>query len=210
MNKWVIFDVMGVIFTVGDDTNDLLVPFVQERNKMITKEEINIAYMDASLGKITSNEFWRNVGICQPGEEQKLCRTYLDTCLILDSNFVQIAERLKNYYHLAILSNDVSEWSVYLRKKYGIDDLMEFSIISGDVMCRKPNKRIYKIALEHTKEDAANCVFVDDRDKNLIPALEQGMKVIRFLRDEDRTELDNVVTISGFLELEEALKKIWD
>ena len=32
MIEWVVFDVMGVVFTVGDDTNDLLVPFIWERN----------------------------------------------------------------------------------------------------------------------------------------------------------------------------------
>lgn len=71
MKKWIIFDVMGVIFTVGDDTNDLLFPFVQQRNKFITREELNNTYMDASLGKITSEEFWRRTGICQRGMSRK-------------------------------------------------------------------------------------------------------------------------------------------
>jgi hypothetical protein len=30
--KWVILNAMGVIFEVGDDTNDLLVPHIQKRN----------------------------------------------------------------------------------------------------------------------------------------------------------------------------------
>lgn len=40
MQKRIFFDVMGVLFTVGDDTNDLLVPFVTARNKTITRAEI--------------------------------------------------------------------------------------------------------------------------------------------------------------------------
>jgi len=40
MDRWIIFDAMGVIFEVGDDTNELLVPFVQERNREITREAI--------------------------------------------------------------------------------------------------------------------------------------------------------------------------
>jgi len=39
--KWVILDVMGVIFEVGDDTNDLLVPYIQKMDKMISAEKIN-------------------------------------------------------------------------------------------------------------------------------------------------------------------------
>ena len=32
LSKWILFDAMGVIFKVGDDTNDLLVPYVQKIN----------------------------------------------------------------------------------------------------------------------------------------------------------------------------------
>lgn len=209
MKKWIIFDVMGVIFTVGDDTNDLLVPFVQEHNKSITREEINNLYMDASLGKITSDEFWQKVGICKSGDKQEICKEYLDTCLTIDENFIRIARQLKKNYNLAVLSNDVSEWSTFLREKFGIDDVIEFSVISGDAKCRKPSEEIYQIALRQAKVDAADCVFIDDRDKNLIPAMNQGMKVIRFLRDDVTTSLDDVAVISSFLELEDVLKNIW-
>lgn len=50
---------MGVVFTVGDDTNDLLVPFIQERNKRISKENINEIYLRVRLGQITSCQFWQ-------------------------------------------------------------------------------------------------------------------------------------------------------
>ncbi len=58
LDKWIIFDAMGVIFTVGDDTNELLVPFVMERNKDLTREYINEVYRSASLGEISSNELY--------------------------------------------------------------------------------------------------------------------------------------------------------
>lgn len=209
MKKWVIFDVMGVVFTVGDDTNDLLVPFIQKRNKFITSDEINEIYLDASMGSITSNEFWRKVNICKPGEEFQICREYLDTCLSIDENFIPIAKQLKKKYHLALLSNDVSEWSIFLRKKFNIDDVVDFSIISGDVKCRKPDILIYQKAIQRMKADPSDCVFIDDRDKNLVPAINQGMNAIRFLREDINTKLDGVLTISNFLELEDRLQDIW-
>ena len=46
---------MGVIFEVGDDTNDLLVPYIQKRNNMIPREKINEMYTKASLGEILSS-----------------------------------------------------------------------------------------------------------------------------------------------------------
>lgn len=209
MKKWIFFDVMGVIFTVGDDTNDLLVPFVQKYNKSITTEKINDLYIKASLGVITSDEFWKKVGVCQSVAERKICKEYLDTCFTIDENFIKVAKQLEKNYNLAVLSNDVSEWSTYLRKKHGIDDIVKFSIISGDVKCRKPDIRIYQKAIDQANAEPGDCLFIDDRDKNLIPALTQGMKIIKFTRDNDKDVLNSVTKIASFLELEEIVQKIW-
>ena len=51
MIKYIIFDAMGVIFTVGDDTNDLLVPYILERNPQESREHINDVYIKASIGQ---------------------------------------------------------------------------------------------------------------------------------------------------------------
>lgn len=59
------------------------------------------------------------------------------------------------------------------------------------------------------KADPSDCVFIDDRDKNLVPAINQGMNAIRFLREDINTKLDGVLTISNFLELEDRLQDIW-
>jgi epoxide hydrolase-like predicted phosphatase len=45
---------------------------------------------------------------------------------------------------------------------------------------RKPDRRIYEIALRKIGFPAGECVFVDDKAENLMPALELGMKVILF------------------------------
>ena len=207
--KWIIFDVMGVIFTVGDDTNELLVPYVQKIDENCTRERINEVYLEASLGRITSHEFWNHLGCVSDNNYKEIEKTYLDECLTLDEQFIESAHRLKEDYNLAILSNDVSEWGLYLREKYGINDVVEFSVISGDVGYRKPSKGIYKLALEKANVAPENCIFIDDRDKNLIPAQNLGMKVIRFLRDDTECGLKNVVAASSFTELEKNISKVW-
>lgn len=87
--------------------------------------------------------------------------------------------------------------------------MVDFSIISGDVKCRKPDILIYQKAIQRMKADPSDCVFIDDRDKNLVPAINQGMNAIRFLREDINTKLDGVLTISNFLELEDRLQDIW-
>lgn len=105
LNKWVVFDAMGVIFEEGDDLNKLLVPFIQKRNKKAERIVIIDLYRQAFVGKKTSREFWRELGLDKeyPAVEQE----YLDSCLKLDPAFKALAEELSSEYNVAILSNDV-------------------------------------------------------------------------------------------------------
>lgn len=207
--KWIIFDVMGVIFTVGDDTNDLLVPFIQNINKSISREKIYQVYLEASLGHVTSAKFWEMVEVADTNNYADIEKEYLDTRLTIDEQFIEVATRLKDNYNLAILSNDVSEWGSYLREKYGINDVVDFSIISGDVGCRKPSEEIYKIALKKIGTEAKDCLFIDDRDKNLVAAMNVGMQVVRFFRDDTECRLTNVEIVDSFMDMEKKLKQIW-
>jgi putative hydrolase of the HAD superfamily len=203
MKKWLLFDAMGVVFTVGDDTNDLLVPFVQRLNGGISQQDINEQYMKASLGEISSQQFWANVGLSKyyPDIEKE----YLDTQLTLDEDCILAFDKLSEKYNLGIISNDLSEWSEFLRSKFGLNKYMKLSIISGDVGIRKPDKRIFQLL---SKYNIAynDCVFVDDREKNLKPASDLGINTILFNRDNVVTEYQN--TVNSFAELESICDKL--
>lgn len=206
--KWIIFDAMGVIFEVGDDTNDLLVPYIQKRNDMISAEKINEMYLKASLGNISSFDFWKELGFYS--EYPEIEREYLDTCLTIDPDFIETARKLVKNYYLAILSNDVKEWSNYLRAKFDLNSLFKIIIISGEVGYRKPDKRIYNILLDKIQSSPSNCVFIDDRAKNLLPASEMGIKTIRFFRDESNDYFPADFEITSFLELAQASERVFE
>lgn len=206
LKNWIIFDVMGVIFVVGDDTNNLLVPFVQKNNDLVTKDMINKLYIEASLGKISSKIFWKRVELIDkyPGIEKE----YLNTQLIIDPDFKQVSRRLMSKYRLGIISNDLSNWSKFLRKKFDLDFFQEV-IISGDVGVRKPDKSIYDIFIDKANVSPEKCVFIDDRSKNLIPAAALGMKTIRFKREIENSDFNPDYEINSFLELEDVINRIF-
>ena len=205
--KWVIFDVMGVIFEVGDDTNDLLVPYIKKLNNSISSEQINELYIDASLGEITSSTFWERLGFKNIYPEVEI--NYLDQCLTLDKEFTVIAEELKGKYNLALLSNDVSEWSLYLRQKHNLNKFFQETVISGDVGFRKPSDEIYNILLERIECNANDSVFIDDRHKNLVPAMKLGMKGIKFNRKKIAVDGYKGFEIESFVQLPSILSKVF-
>lgn len=207
MRKVIIFDVMGVIFKVGDDTNDLLVPYILKQKPAVSAEYVNQIYLEASLGRITSKEFWERMGFIKDSQEQE--KIYLDSSLTLDEEFLRTAVELKDDYDLALLSNDVSEWSAYLRKRHGLNGLFKEVVISGEVGMRKPDMKIYRLIISRLNALPGNCVFIDDRYKNLKPASEVGMKTIRFARDNGQKTFTPDAEIRSFNVLKDAIKGIF-
>ena len=206
MDKWVVLDAMGVVFVVGDDTNDLLVPFVQERMPDVSRDRINDVYLSASLGNLTSQAFWREVGLADMYPEIE--SEYLDSQLTIDPHFADVATKLAEQYRLGLISNDLSEWSCYLRAKFA-PGVFETVIISADVGIRKPDRRIYECFLSEAKVAPEDCVFVDDRAKNLKPANELGMKTVRFARNADANPFKSDREISDFRELSVVIEDIF-
>ncbi len=198
MKKIVIFDVMGVVFEVGDDTNDLLVPFIHNIEKTIPQEKIVELYLEASLGKISAYKFWLGLGF-EPQNIESIQRQYLETCLTLDKHFIECIKKIKEKgYKTALLSNDVLEWSVYLREYHDINKYIDFSFISGDLGIRKPDPEIYKVALRDMVATPSECIFIDDHPDRVDAAAELGITSILFNREKYKY---NGLQILSFLDL---------
>jgi HAD superfamily hydrolase (TIGR01509 family) len=177
MTQWIVFDVMGVIFEESDDIINRLVPFLHRRGQAhLEPEAVHTVYRRASLGQITPRAFWEAIGL--GNEYPAIEKEYLDTCLPLDPSFVETAERLSEKYSLAVLSNDIAEWSARLRRRHGLDRLFRQVVISGEAGVRKPAPEIYRILLDRLKADGKDCVFIDDRIPNLAPAAALGITPI--------------------------------
>ena len=182
--KCVVFDVGGVILVEGHDVTNLLIPLVERECGYSNKEEIYRRYREASLGLISVKEFWKGIS----DDYLEIQRKYLNTCFEVDPQFFAIIRKLKKKYLLAILSNDISEWSEYLRDKYGYNEFFEEIVISSDFQSRKPDENIYKVLfarLIRHEIEPQECIFLDDRLKNLKTGRDLGMKTIHFKREDD-------------------------
>ena len=90
-----------------------------------------------------------------------------------------VKELKKRGYVTALLSNTVKPHVDY-NKSRGNYDLFSPVILSCEVGMRKPEKRIYRLALRMIGIRPEECVFVDDEPLNLPPAGKLGMKTILF------------------------------
>ncbi len=172
--KAILLDMYGVIVK---QTGDDFVPYVQQTFPELDPEEIIKPWNKANMGEWSSLEIWATVGF--RGDLEKIERNYLDT-IKLNDGFLDFIKAVRNKYKLAIISNDSSRWSKYLREKFNINQYFDVISISGDLKIRKPDERIFRLTIEKLAVDAAECLYVDDRRGYLGAANRLGMNTILF------------------------------
>ncbi len=170
--KAIVLDMYGVIVK---QTGDDFVPYVQKTFPNIKPEEVYEHWFKADVGELSSLEVWENIGF--KGDIEKIEREYLDTIEINDG-FIDFVSYASKHYKMAIISNDSSEWSRYIREKFDINKYFDVISISGDLKIQKPDERIYKLTIEQLGCRAEDCLYVDDREGNLEAASRVGMNAV--------------------------------
>lgn len=171
-----ILDMYGVIMK---DPECGFMPFVNRAFPDLSCEEIYKYWDKADLGEMSSLDFLRKLGF--KGDLSKIEKEFLDTAEI-DESFYEFAPAVKKHCRLALLSNDISEWSRYVRDKFKINGYFDVITVSGDVKVGKPDPAIFRLTLDKLDLPAADCIYVDDRRSNLTTALSLGMDAVLFNR----------------------------
>ncbi|MFX1391469.1 MAG: HAD-IA family hydrolase [Promethearchaeota archaeon] len=98
----------------------------------------------------------------------------------LSSDMAEIIERLHQAdYIVSLMSNthDIHAKSNLLR---GFYDIFDHVFLSNEIGYIKPDMDKYKYVLKKLDTKPKKCIFIDDKIKNLVPAKELGIIVIRF------------------------------
>lgn len=91
-----------------------------------------------------------------------------------------LVSTMRTNYKLAIISNDSSRWSQYLREKFDLNQYFDVISISGDLKIKKPDEEIFRQSIEQLGCSASDCIYVDDRIGNIVAANKIGMKTVLF------------------------------
>ncbi len=181
----ILFDMYGVIL---EESKGKFVPYTFNHFGKSEHERLKRQIRDEQLftktgnGEYTSDEFLTMLGYENPQFHMK---DYIENHLTLDSGFMEFAEKYSEKYEFVLLSNDVSEWSAHITEYYQLNPFFKHKIVSGDVKCRKPDRKIYELALERIGRSASECIFVDNSVKNLEVAESLGIVPVLFNRDKE-------------------------
>lgn len=222
--RWIFFDVGGVI--VNDDFYlrkyyRYLFEGMRREGIKITKKEFEAAHKksieeyQSSIARAILNKLVKNERIREEirKETKKRLEKEYDKLMKLKRNIKRILKALREKeYKLGLIANYGKEMVDFF-KRHNLWELFDFKGISEILGLRKPDLRIFKLALrERCKPKEA--IMVGDRiDNDIIPAKKLGMKTIRIKKgsfehchQEPRNEIERAdVTIESVNQLIEAI-----
>lgn len=182
MVKAILFDLGGVLFVDGTEQ---FIGYLRDalgvdstKASQLLKGELGSKYRE---GKITRDAFWQTfkqeLSLTAPKEdlEEKWISGYH-----LNRGTKALIQELAKRYDVYYLSDNVQERIDVIERKYHFLSLFKDGIFSHVVGVRKPNPKIYKLAVEKTQMTPEEIVFIDDKASALEPAEKLGMKTILF------------------------------
>ncbi len=178
--RCIIFDLAGVVLNdIVDKYYDHLSKELKTERKQI-EDFANPRLAKMELGELKLGIFLRSAARrFNTTQKSLLWRESVRMWVRPQNDVIRLIKRLKKRHTIALLSNiDRSDYFMDLQL---IDkNLFDRRFLSFYLHVRKPDKRIYEIALSKLRLNQSETVFIDDRPKNVEAARQLGMHAIRF------------------------------
>jgi putative hydrolase of the HAD superfamily len=172
MYQAIIFDFFGVI---------QVDPYQRWLSKHGLKREN--AFADASdvadRGQMTQEQFFERLRELTGEPLDEIKAAFFENKTI-DEELVKYIAELKQAYKTGLLSNSRGDYLRPILQMHGIAGLFDEIIISSEVGIIKPELPIFNLAVEKIGAPAAEIIFIDDRDYNVVAAETVGVKSILY------------------------------
>ena len=116
-------------------------------------------------------------------EALRNCADHWDICMDPLDGAREFCEYVKDHgYGIYVLSNASDLFYTYFPKFLPLD-FFNGVFVSSDYLMLKPDLEIYEKFLEVQGLKADECLFIDDREENVLGAQKAGMNTFRFMGD---------------------------
>lgn len=170
--KTLVFDFFGVVVSE-------ILPVWFEKKCCSDEDFLQVKHKYASkgdVGEITFDELVDLIARDYNRNKDELIEEWFDLCKPNNEmiNFIRSRKEQK-----ILLSNAPSGLVESIIEKYSLSDLFDEKVISYREHITKPDTKIYQIVENKCKK--SSIIFVDDNEKNLVPAGKLGWETIRFI-----------------------------
>lgn len=179
----IFWDVGGVLLTNAWDhtqRSEALQRFELDEREFHDRHEMVVSSFER--GKLTLDEYLDRTIFYRP---RPFSREAFRECMFSLSQplpgTLQFAQSLADSgrYLMGTINNESRELNYYRMERFGLRKIFPLFFSSCFVGLRKPERDIYRLALETTQIPAAECCFIDDRALNLECAAQLGMHTLQ-------------------------------
>jgi len=133
-----------------------------------------------TLGLISQAEYFE---LCQQRSgghhlDEKKFLDHIGQSIIPNFELIKYIKELSFNFDIGIISNNPKEMFEQTILKIGLGEAIKYKIISCYTHFRKPDKRMFQMALDQAGVKAEESVYVDDRPDRIDGAKELGMQII--------------------------------
>lgn len=185
------WDVGGVLLTNAWDH--------EERDRAIEKFQLHKADFEArhkeavaafEEGKTTMDQYLERTIFYQARNFNKdEFKSYMFSLSRPKPEVLELARNLAAKYLMATINNESREINEYRIKQFGLTQICDLFISSCYVGLRKPDVKIYRLALDVIQKTPDECCFIDDRTANVEAAAKAGMRAV-LMRDPAQLKKD--------------------
>jgi len=180
MIKAIIFDFAGVI------TREGFLPVLSRnlRKKYVFDEGLFTERFvefenDYMLGKMTARDFWNKVCVSTSIPFEDFERIFA-TAYELNEKMVDLIKKIKSNYKTYLLTDNFETLSNNIKENKDVRGLFDKMFFSNETGLLKETAGAFEYVLDRIQESGENCIFTDDKGKNLIQANKLGIKTILF------------------------------
>ena len=183
--KNIVLDIGGVIF---DDSKKNIEKLLGKNCDVIYKLAYGKSFKECLLGNKKVNEHIESLSNYKEFEDLKyiLSKKNLSKSYpLITTNFEYIKTLKKQGYKLYLLTNITEDSYNYINDLININSIFDGGIYSYQEHIIKPDKRIYNLLIDKYNLKRSETIFFDDKEKNVISAINQGISSYVFRSIED-------------------------
>src|SRR5271170_474350 len=181
----VLFDVGGVLLTNGWDRTERAAVLEQFELDCVAFEQRHELANDAwEKGLMTAEQYLLQTVFYEPRPftPAAFLQAMKERSALLPHGAMRILQELaaSEEVELAMLNNEARELNDYRIERFELGRYFDAFLSSCYLGLRKPDGKIFELALDVLQRDPEEVVFIDDREQNCAAAAALGIHAIRY------------------------------
>jgi putative hydrolase of the HAD superfamily len=174
------WDVGGVLLTNAwdhDERNLAIEHFLIEKSGFEARHKEVVPLFEE--GRITLDQYLERTVFYQPRSfTREEFKQFMFSLSRPKPPVLEIARQLYSKQFMATINNESRELNQYRIENFGLIDCFHVFVTSCFVGMRKPEERIFRLALDLTQHAPEECCFIDDRSVNIDGASKVGFRTV--------------------------------